>query len=156
MVEEKKKSKKIVKDVAFRVVKATVKAMLIYLVYFLLAPMLAPLFGLLPGFMESIEAFIVVYIVLMILSDLTERTILQYFFNTARALFFMAYLLLSMGDGVISTSYESFNLTVNLTLFYTVAVTLSLLGLARTILQAISFMSERAEAASGLQPPQKV
>ena len=105
--------------------------------------------------MESIEAFVAFYIVLMILSDLTEKTVFQYFFNTARALFFMGYLLLSMGDGVLSTSYENFSLTVNLTLFYTIAITLSLLGFASSILQAINFMSERAEATSGLQPPQK-
>ena len=155
MVEEKKKSRNIFRDVSFRVVKATVKAILVYLIYFLLASLLAPLFELLPGFMESIEAFVAVYIVLMILSDLTERTIFQHFFSTARALFFMAYLLLSIGDGVISTSYENFSLTVNLTLFYTIAMTLSLLGLASSILQAVNFMSERAEETSGLQPPQK-
>jgi len=155
MIEEKKKRKNIVKDVSFRVVKATLKAILVYLLYFLLAPMLAPLFGLIPGIMESIEAFVAVYIALMLLSDLTERTIFQYFFSTARALFFMAYLLFSMGNGVISTSYENFSLTVNLTLFYTIAMTLSLLGFASSILQAINFMSERAEATSGLQPPQK-
>ena len=152
MAEQQKKRKNLIKDVSFRVAKATVKAILVYLIYFLLAPMLAPLFGLIPGFMESIEAFIAVYIVLMILSDLTAKTVFQYFFSTARALFFMGYLLLSMGDGVFSTSYESFSLTVNLTLFYTIAATLSLLGLARTILQAINFMHEKAEADSNLEP----
>jgi len=150
MVEEKK-SGNVVRDVSFRVAKAAVKAILVYLLYFLLVPLLAPLFELIPGFMESIEVFVVVYIVLMILGDLTAKTVFQYFFSTARALFFMAYLLLSMGDGVFNTSYESFSLTVNLTLFYTVAVLLSLLGFARTILQAINFMHERAEAESGLQ-----
>jgi hypothetical protein len=105
-----------------------------------------------PGLMESIEAFVAVYIVLMILSDLTSKTVFQYFFNTARALFFIAYLLLSMGNGVFSTSFENFSLTVNLTLFYTVAVLLSLLGFARTILQAINFMHEKAETSSNLQP----
>ncbi|MFX1536810.1 MAG: hypothetical protein ACFFDI_21545, partial [Promethearchaeota archaeon] len=147
-----KKSKNLVKDVSFRVVKATVKAILVYILYFLLAPMLAPLLGLIPGFMESIEVFVAVYIVLMILSDLTAKTVFQYFFNTARALFFMSYLLLSMGNGVFSTSYENFSLTVNLTLFYTIAVTLSLLGFASTILQAINFIHEKAEASSNLQP----
>ena len=150
MVEEKKRGN-LVRDVSFRVAKAAVKAILVYLIYFLLVPLLAPLFELIPGFMESIEVFVVVYIVLMILGDLTAKTVFQYFFSTARALFFMAYLLLSMGDGVFNTSYESFSLTVNLTLFYTVAVLLSLLGFARTILQAINFMHERAEAESGLQ-----
>jgi hypothetical protein len=152
MAEQQKKSKNMGKDISFRVLKATLKAILVYLLYFLLAPMLAPLFGLIPGFMESIEVFVAVYIVLMILSDLTEHTVFQYFFSTARVLFFMAYLLLSMGDGVFSTTYENFSLTVNLTLFYAIAVTLSLLGFARTILQAINFMHEKAEASSNLQP----
>jgi hypothetical protein len=151
MVEQQKKSKNLVKDISFRVTKATVKAILVYLIYFLLVPMLATLFELIPGFMESLEVFVIVYIVLMILGDLTSKTVFQYFFSTARALFFMAYLLLSMGDGVFNTSYENFSLTVNLTLFYTVAVLLSLLGFARTILQAINFMHEKAEASSGMQ-----
>jgi hypothetical protein len=150
MVEQQKKSKNLVKDISFRVAKATVKAMLVYLIYFLLMPMLAPLFELIPGFIESLEVFVVIYIVLMILGDLTAKTVFQYFFSTARALFFMAYLLLSMGDGVFNTSYENFSLTVNLTLFYTVTVLLSLLGFARTILKAINFMHEKAEASSGM------
>lgn len=152
MAKQQKKRKNLVKDVSFRVVKATVKAILVYLLYFLLAPMLAPLFEMVSGFVESIEVFIVVYIVLMILGDLTAKTVFEHFFSTARALFFMGYLLFSMGDGVFSTSYEGFSLTVNLTLFYTIAATLSLLGLARTILQAINFMHRKAEADSNLQP----
>jgi hypothetical protein len=151
MVEQPKKSKNLVRDVSFRVAKATLKAIFVYLIYFLLVPMLTPLFKLIPGFMESLEVFVIVYILLMILGDLTAKTVFQYFFSTAQALFFMAYMLLSMGDGVFNTSYENFSLTVNLTLFYTVAVLLGLLGLARTLLQAINFMSERAEANSGLQ-----
>jgi uncharacterized ion transporter superfamily protein YfcC len=152
MAKQQNKSKNMVKDISFKVAKATIKAILVYIIYFLVAPMLAPVFGLLPGLMESIEAFVIVYIVLMILSDLTARTIFEYFFNTARALFVVAYLLLSMGDGVINTSYENFSLTVNLTLLYTVAAALSLLGFAKSILQAINFAHERAEASSGLQP----
>jgi hypothetical protein len=150
MVEEKKKSKNLVKDISFRVVKASVKAILVYLIYFLVAPMVAPLLELVPGFLGSIEVFVAIFIVLMLLSDLTERTIFQCFFNTARALFFVGYLLFSMGDGVINASYDNFSLTVNLTLFYSITVLLSLLGFARSILQAISFMHERAEASSGL------
>lgn len=152
MTKQQMNRKNLIKDVSFRVAKAAVKAILIYLLYFLLAPMLAPLFEMAPGLIESIEAFIAIYIVLLILSDLTAKTVFQHFFSTARALFFMGYLLLSMRDSVYSISYETFGLTVNLTLFYTIVTTLSLLGLARTILQAINFMHEKAEADSSLQP----
>ena len=152
MVEEKKSSQHAIKDVSFRVVKATVKAALIYVAYFFLAPLLAPIFELVPSLMGTIEAFVIVYIVLMIMGDLTERTIFQYFFSTARSLFVIAYLIISLGDGIISVGYENFSLSVNLTMFYTFAVVLSLLGFARSVLQAINFLNERVETSSGLQP----
>lgn len=83
MVEERK-SKNIIKDVAFRIAKATLKAIFVYLIYFLLAPLLAPLFELIPSVMESIEAFVAIYIALMIIGDVTARTIFEHIFRTAR------------------------------------------------------------------------
>jgi uncharacterized ion transporter superfamily protein YfcC len=148
MVEEKKSSQSKVKNVAFRVVKATLKAVLVYLLYFFLTLSLAPIFKLIPRFMGSIETFVVVFIVLMILGDLTERTIFQCFFSTARSLFVITYLILSLGNGIINIGFENFSLTVNLTMFYTIAALLSLLGLARSMLQAINFINERAESAT--------
>jgi hypothetical protein len=87
MAKLQKKNKNLVKDVLFRVIMATVKVMLVYLIYFLLGLMLVPLLRLIPGFLESIAAFIAFYIASIILSDLTAKTVLQYFFNTARACF---------------------------------------------------------------------
>jgi hypothetical protein len=139
-----------VKDVAFRGVKAAVKAVIVYLLYFFLAPLFAPVFKLVPALTGTIETFVVVFIVLMVLGDLTERTIFQYFFGTARAMFVVAYLILSLGDGIINVGVKNFSLSLNLTVFYAVAVLLSLIGVARSLLQAISFMNERAEGS--IQP----
>ena len=61
-----------------------------------------------------------------------------------------------MGDGVMSLSYESLSLTVNLTIFYGIAILLSLLGLARSILQAIEYMGKKAEKEAFVQPIQKI
>jgi uncharacterized ion transporter superfamily protein YfcC len=148
MVEKKKSSQSKVKNVTFRIVKATLKAVLVYLLYFFLTLSLTPIFKLIPGLMGSIETFFVVFIVLMILGDLTERTIFQCFFNTARSLLVIAYLILSLGNGIINIGFENFSLTVNLAMFYTIAALLSLLGLARSMLQAINFINERAENAT--------
>jgi hypothetical protein len=151
MREKHNNNKSPVKDVSFKILKATVKALIVYLIYFLVASILAPLSGFAPGLMESIEVFIAVYIMLMIMSDITANTVFQHFFNTAKVLFFMAYLLLSMGDAIFSAGFENSTITVNLTLFYSLAVLFSLLGFARSILQAINFMSERAETNRSLQ-----
>lgn len=66
----------------------------------------------------------------------------------------MGYLLLSLGDGIIKTSYQNLNLTLDLTAFTTIALSLSLLNVATSILQAINFMNEQAEATSDMQPIQ--
>jgi hypothetical protein len=145
MVEAKKKSQSRVRDLAFRVTSAAVKAVLVYLSYFFLAPLLAPIFELVPGFAGTIETFVAVFIVLMVLGDLTKRTIFQFFFSTARSLFVIAYLILSLGNGIINVGVENLSLTVNLTMLYTIAMLLGLLGFARSVLQAISFINERAQ-----------
>jgi len=150
LADQKQPNPNRVKDLAFRIAKATVKAVLVYLLYWLVAPFVMPLLTLIPGMVESIEFFVVVFIVLMILGDLTERTIYHCFFNTARALFVIAYLAFSVRDGLFTTNVENITLTVNLTLFYTIAALLSLLELAKTVMQAINFMSERAE--TGIKP----
>jgi uncharacterized ion transporter superfamily protein YfcC len=145
---DKKKSK--AKDVAFRAVKAAAKAAIVCLLYLFLTPLLASIREFNPEFMSATETFVVVFIVLMILGDLTARTIFQCFFSAARSLFVITYLIFSLQSGVISVAFENFSLTVNLTMLYAIAVLLSLLGFARSLMQAINFMGERAEGS--IQP----
>jgi hypothetical protein len=92
-----------------------------------------------------IETFFIIYTVLMIIGNLTSGTIYQHFFNAAKALFVIGYLLFSLGGGVFSAYFENISLIMNLRMFLVIAVLLSLLGLARTVLQAINYMSEKAE-----------
>ena len=150
MVEENKKSPNNVRDWAFKVAIATIKATLVYMLYFVLSPYLMALSAIAPGFTDTIELFVAITIVLMILSDLTANTIFQCFLNAGRAIFMIAYLVFVLGDGVFNIKYESFSLTVDLTAFYAIAALLGLLGLASSVMQAINFMSERAE--SGIKP----
>jgi hypothetical protein len=156
MVEQNKNSKNTIKEITYRVLKASLKAILIYVIYVLVSPMLVPLAELVPDLMSSIESFALIFVALMFLSDLTQDTIFQYFFNTARQIYIIGYLLLSMGNGVMSLSYDNLSLTVNLTIFYGIAVLLSLLGLARSILQAIDYMGKKAENEISFQPIQKI
>ena len=118
--------------------------------YVVVSPYLQPISALVPGLAETIELFVAVTIVLMIFGDLTAGTIYQMFFDVGRALFTIAFLVFALGDGVLNVSYENFSLTVDLTAFYAIAASLALLGLAVSIMQAINFMSERAE--TGLKP----
>jgi len=133
------------RGIVFRALKAAIKGILFYIIYFVLSQLLAPVSTLVPGLQQMIETFFIVYIVLMIVGDLTSGTIYQHFFNATKALFVIGYLLFSLRGGVFGTSFENVSLMVDLRLFLVIAVLLSLLGLAKTVLQAINYMSEKAE-----------
>jgi uncharacterized ion transporter superfamily protein YfcC len=150
MVKKNEKSPNKFRDWAFKIAKATIKATLIYIVYFLISPYLTAVSTLVPGFTETIELFVAVEIVLMLLSDLTANTIFQCFFSAGMSLFTISYLVFALGDGVLNVKLENISLTVDLTAFYAIAALLGLLGLARSVLQAVNFMSERAE--NGIKP----
>ena len=137
--------KKNLRGITFRALKAAIKGILFYIVYFVLSQLLAPVSTLVPGLQQMIETFFIVYMVLMIVGDLTSGTIYQHFFNAAKALFVIGYMLFSLGGGVFGTSLENVSLMVDLRMFLVIAVLLSLLGLAKTVLQAINYMSEKAE-----------
>jgi hypothetical protein len=150
MVEQPKKQPNRVKDWAFKVAKATIKATLIYALYFILSPYLAPVAPLVPGLIESIELFVTVTVLLIILGDLAADTIYQCFLDAGRNLFLIAFLVFALSDGVLSLSLESYSLTVNLTAVYAILALLGVLGLAKSVLSAINFMSQRAE--TGVKP----
>lgn len=137
--------KKNLRGIAFRALKAAIKGILFYIIYFVLSQLLAPVSTLVPGLQQMIETFFIVYIVLMIVGNLTSGTIYQHFFNAAKALFVIGYMLFSLRGAVFGTSFENVSLMVDLRMFLVIAVLLSLLGLAKTVLQAINYMSEKAE-----------
>jgi hypothetical protein len=125
--------------------KAAIKGILFCIIYFVLSQLLAPVSTLVPGLQQMIETFFIVYIVLMIVGNLTSGTIYQHFFNAAKALFVIGYMLFSLRGAVFGTSFANVSLMVDLRMFLVIAVLLSLLGLAKTVLQAINYMSEKAE-----------
>jgi len=84
----------------------------------------------------------------MIIGDLTAGTIYQHFFNAAKSLFLIAYLMLSLGGGVFSLDIENVSLMIDLRFVLMISMLLGLLGFTKSVLQAITFMSEKAEPKS--------
>jgi hypothetical protein len=146
MVENYNDSRRRIRNLTCKALKATAKAIILYVAYFLIWTfLLAPVSNIVPGLQQMIETFVFVYIVLMIISDLTSGTIYQYFFNVAKALFVIGYLIFSLNGGIFGITFHDVNLMVDFRLFLSIAMLLSLLGLAKSVLQAINYMSEKAE-----------
>ncbi len=149
MLEETKKgSDSVLRKMVFRASKATIKGSIFYGVYFVLSQYMAPLFVLMPSFQPMIEAFMITYVVLVMAAELTRGTVCQHFLNMAKALFVVGYLIFSMGSGVFNLSIGSTSIVVDLRLILTIAVLLSLLGVAKAVIEAVNYMSEKAEPIS--------
>jgi len=145
MADANSSSKRNLRGIVFRALKATVKGTLFYIIYYVVSQLIAPILMLVPGLQQMIETFFIIYIVLMMVGDLTSGTIYQHFFNVAKVLFVIGYMLFSLEGAVFGTSFGNVSLMVDLRMFLVIAVLLSLLGLAKTVLQAINYMSEKAE-----------
>jgi hypothetical protein len=130
-----------------RALKATAEGAILYAVYFFLSQFLAPLSEFVPGFQQIVETFVTVYIVLIIIAELTSGSILQHFFNATKALFIIAYLIFSLGTGIFSLTFQGLNFVVNIRLFLVIAMLLALVGLAKSVLQTIDYVNEKAELA---------
>jgi hypothetical protein len=148
MAENNNDSRRTIRNFTCKALKATAKAIILYVAYFLIWTMLlAPASEIIPGIQQMIETFVIIYIALMIVSDLTSGTIFQYFFSVAKALFVIGYLIFSLNGGIFGITFQDVSLMVDLRLFLSIAMLLSLLGLAKSVLQAINYMSEKAEYA---------
>lgn len=145
MVEEKKSIRKHMREMTFKALKAFIKAALFYGLYFVFSMFLTPISDAVPGFQKTIESFVMIYILMVVVGELTSGTIFQHFFNSAKALFVMLYLIFALRGGIVGMALQDVNLIVDLRWFLTIAILLSLLGLAKSIVQAVQFLNERAE-----------
>jgi len=147
MADTNSNSKKTLKQITFKALKGTVKAVLFYVIYLVLWMFLAPISEVIPGLQQTAEAFVMMYAILIILGELTSGTVFQYFFNAAKALFVICYLIFSLSGGIFGVTFQNVNLIVDLRVLLTIAILLSLLGFAKSLLQAVNYMNERAENA---------
>jgi hypothetical protein len=145
MVDTNNDFKTKLRNFTFKALKATVKGILFYGIYFVLWMFLASISEIVPGFQQMVETFVMVYILLIIIGELTSGTIFQYFFNVAKALFVIGYLIFSLKGGIFGLTLQNVSLMVDLRLFLAIAMLLSLLGLAKSVFQAINYMNEKAE-----------
>ena len=145
MVAEDTNSQNKVRKYILRAVKIAVKVAIICAIYIVFASVLAPFETMIPNLQEMIEAFVIVYVTLMVVSDLASGTIFQHVFSAGKAWFVITYLLFSLHSGILEYTYENVNLMIDARVLLVVAMLFELLVLAKSVMQAIEFVSEKAE-----------
>jgi hypothetical protein len=129
----------------FTVAKTAIKTALVCIIYVIVSRLLAPVSTFIPDLQQMIQTFVIVYVVLMIISNLTSGTVFQHVFGAARCGFVMGYLIISLNSGIFDYTFGNLSLMVDLRLFLIVVMLLEILGMARSAIQAIDFVSQKAE-----------
>lgn len=144
-VEQNISTKQKIRGLSFRIAKTALKVAFIVIIYMLCSQILEQTSIPIPGLQGMIAAFVIMYVALMIVSDLTSGSIIHHFFNGARSLFVIAYFIISLNSGILDYTFGNMNLMVDVRLFVMLVMLFGLLGLAKSIIQAISFMNEKLE-----------
>jgi hypothetical protein len=144
-VEQSLSTRQKIRKGTFRIAKTTIKVAIVGIIYLLLSRILGQASALIPGLQGMITIFVIVYIALMVVCDLTSGLIIQHFFNGARSLFVIAYFIFSLNSGILDYTFGNVNLMIDVRVFLILAMLFGLLGLAKSIIQAIDHVSEKLE-----------
>lgn len=137
-----------------RIVMAAVKALLYFVLFFFLPMLLvsqlsefAPeIFG---TYGQLLTVFAGVVIFFAVASELTSGTIFKYAFDIGKALILIVFFVLALDGGIVDISFDfqgvPIGIWADLRIILIILVTIDLLGLARSVLQAVGFLSEKAE-----------
>jgi hypothetical protein len=138
-------TKQKIRKLLFRIAKTALKVAVIAIISLLCSQILGQASVLIPGLQGMITTFTIVYVALMVVSDFTSGLIIQHFFNAARSLFVIAYFIFSSNSGILDYTSGNMNLMIDVRLFLVLVMLFGLLGLAKSIIQAISFVNEKIE-----------
>jgi len=148
MVEEGN-TRAFIKKIVLRVFKAALWGFITYLLVYYPLMLVYP-FKLLPsGYNQVFNVFVTIVVFFAVVTKLFSGTILEYAFSIAKTLIIVTYFFYIFNGGVISltipVSETTVNLVLNLKAFLAMLIFVNLLGLAKSILQAMNFLARKAE-----------
>jgi len=130
--------------------KAALKGALV-VVFFYIIPMmlLSSLSELSPEITSRYEQLLVTFVAIVLFftvaSELTAGTIFQHGFNIGKAIIMMIFIVFALEGGIVSLDFQELQLVADLRIYLAMVLIIDLLGLVKSVLQAINFLSERTE-----------
>jgi hypothetical protein len=138
-----------------RVIKAAIKGLL-YLFAFYIVPMffVSQLSGFAPqlfgGYRQLVAIFAAITIFFAVATELTSGTIYQHALNIGKALVLVIYFVLALDGGVVKLDFDiiegqRISIVADLRIYLMMLISIDFLGLAKSVLQMVNFLSERTE-----------
>jgi len=95
---------------------------------------------------QLLPVFVAIILFFVVASELTSGTIFQHALNIGKALILMIFIVYALQGGIISIDIENIHMLADLKVYLIMLLTIDLLGLAKNVLQAINFLSEKTES----------
>jgi len=133
-----------------RIVKAVIKGLL-WFVFLYVVPtiLISSLSELAPEIFSSFEqllhVFLAITLFFVVASELTSGTIFQHAFNIGKALILLIFIVIALEGGIVALDFQGFHVLADLRIYLAMLLAIDLLGLAKSVLQAVNFLSEKAE-----------
>jgi len=135
--------KAFLKKILPRVVKAVLSGIIIYLAFYFLSFLVPE--ALFVGYEQLVFVFTMVLIVFTVLHELSAGTILQHVFSFVKALFLIIYFVYGLKGGIITATMGAMHFLVDIRVFLAMLVFVNVLGLTKSVFEAINFLSGKEE-----------
>jgi len=125
--------------------KAALLAVITYLPMYFLSTLASPIKPFFPWYEPLTNIFTVVFIFFLVAGVFASGTVFQYVFGVARMLVLMVFLIYVLNGGIITLTVEGTSIMLDITVVLAMLVLVCLLGIAKNVVQAIDFVSGKAE-----------
>ena len=135
----------LVKKLLPRVLKAAFKSSIAFVLVYLIPSLLLQDDFLPADYKLSVNLFAAIIILFIVIVELTSGTIFQYIFSFLRVIVLIVFFIFTLGRGGITITVEMLYIAVDLSIILAMLIFVELLGLAKTVLGAVHFLSQKNE-----------
>lgn len=128
-----------------RVLRGVAKATIVIIITLVILQFLTPLQQVIPSIETLVETYVLISVVFIVTGELTKGTIYQYGLSMGKAFFFIGYSIYALNNGIITQSMMGVTFSVNLQIFLIMIIFIGTIDFAKSLLQMINFMAEKAE-----------
>jgi hypothetical protein len=152
---ENESGKSLARKLLPRIAKAAIKGIIYFALFYLLPTFLVSQLSrfapqLFTQYEQTVTILAAVLIFFVVASELTSGTIYQHALNIGKALILIIFFVFALNGGIVKfdidiTGSQRVNFVADLRVFLSMLIAIDLLGLAKSVLQAVNFLSERTD-----------
>jgi len=130
-----------------RISRALIKGFLWFLLLYMVPIFILSIAGipadLFPDYTMLLGVFAATTVVFIVAAELFSKTVFQHVFNMAKAVVLMVFFVYALNGGFVAVNFGTVHIMVDLRLYLAMLLTINFLGLTKSALQTLNFLSEK-------------